>query len=103
MGEERVRIRVAQIPSSAINVAVGAMQRRSVEAARARAVQGKKDIHHAEEVAELEEGMVGAVGEEDPGGGQPQQQGEKKKRLDVKAAGVPEDEPPHTAALDIEA
>jgi hypothetical protein len=55
-------------------------------------VQGKKNLHHAEEVAELEEGMVGAVGEEEKEKEQAGEEGEKKKRLDVKAGDVPEGE-----------
>ncbi len=106
-GNQRVRSVVAQIPSSAVSAAVGAVQRRSVEAARAKAVQGKKDVHHAEEVAELEEGMVGAVGEEEKeAGGEKEQPGEKKKRLDVKAGGVAEGEGAEGGArggLDVEA
>ncbi len=92
---------MAQIPSSVVSVVLGDVRRQTVEQASARAAQGRKDAHHAEEVAELEENAIGSVGEEESGGGGGGQQQPRKKRLDLQASGVVE--PEEHPTLDLEA
>ncbi len=96
---------MAQIPSSAIAGALTEVSLTARDAAtvRARRVQAQKNQHQSEEVTELEEDAVAAVGEEEPqdngqGGGK-----NKQKHLDLRAGDVGSGEAEEKPALDVEA
>lgn len=102
---------MAQIPSSAISAAVSTAQRTTTDSLHARRTQALKTQHHTEDVAELEEGAITAVNDEDSPRQSPDDNDNKennqnptpKKHLDIKSTGLKPPTPPPASALDIEA
>ena len=67
---------MSNIPNSAVTAAMIPTQRANNELIRARKVQSQKDMHHQEEVEELDDTGVGSVSDEQ----EAQEKRERKKR-----------------------
>src|SRR5277367_5346895 len=74
---------VSNIPANAISAALTPVQRQSNDAMRARQAQAAKNLHHAEDVQELDDTGVDSIRDEAQGrGGQQDGEGEQEAAED---------------------
>ena len=91
---------MANIPSAAISASLDAIQRPTNQSIHARQVQAQKNVHHQEEVEELDDAAVGSIRDQEQhhqhegksgGGGEGERgrggesESESKSRLDISA------------------
>lgn len=73
---------MSNIPYNAVSAALTPLQQQTNEAIRARKAQLQKNLHHVEDIQELEEAGVDAIHDQDQREGQPQEEQPEERRED---------------------
>jgi len=92
---------VSNIPFTAISAALDPVQRQTNESLRAHRVQSQKNIHHNEDVEELDDAAVNSIhdqSQKESSQEQEEEEGEAREKVDIESLKMETPKPAENAA-----